>query len=102
MVSVLAFYFDVMSSNPAGVYHFPVELYFKRTKINKKRPGLAHFLIQIIDMSYLPSPLILFNEIRSAFVGTGCDAAKLVQMGAIAYFRQVLPCFDAYVKGSTK
>ena len=40
VVSVLA---DDPSSNPAEVYNFSVKLYLKRTKINKKRPGLAHF-----------------------------------------------------------
>ena len=44
MVSVLAFYSDDPSSNPAEVYNFSVKLLLKRTKINKKRPGLAHFL----------------------------------------------------------
>ena len=42
MVSVLAFYSDDPSSNPAEVYNFSVKLLLKRTKINKKRPGLAH------------------------------------------------------------
>ena len=44
VVSVLAFYSDNPSSNPAEVYNFSVKLFLKRTKINKKRPGLAHFL----------------------------------------------------------
>ena len=35
MVSVLAFYSDIQSSNPDEVT--------ERTKINKKRPGLARF-----------------------------------------------------------
>ena len=43
VVSVLAFYSDDPSSNPAEVYNFSVKLLLKRTKINKKRPGLAHF-----------------------------------------------------------
>ena len=43
MVSVLAFYSDDPSSNPAEVYNFSVKLLLKRTKINKKRPGLVHF-----------------------------------------------------------
>ena len=42
MVSVLTFYFDDPSSNLAEIYHFPVKLYLKRTKVNKKRPRLAH------------------------------------------------------------
>ena len=43
VVSMLAFYSDDPSSNPAEVYNFSVKLLLKRTKINKKRPGLAHF-----------------------------------------------------------
>ena len=43
VVSVLAFYSEDSSSNPAEVYNFSVKLLLKRTKINKKRPGLAHF-----------------------------------------------------------
>ena len=43
MVSVLAFYSDDPSSIPAEVYNFSVKLLLKRTKINKKRPGLAQF-----------------------------------------------------------
>ena len=42
VVSVLAFYSDDPSSNPAEVYNFSVKLLLKSTKINKKRPGLAH------------------------------------------------------------
>ena len=43
VVSVLAFYSDDPSSNPAEVYNFSVKLLLKRTKINKKEAGLAHF-----------------------------------------------------------
>ena len=43
MVSVLTFYSDDPSSNPAEVNNFSVKLLLKRTKINEKRPGLAHF-----------------------------------------------------------
>ena len=43
VVSVLALYSDDPSSNPAEVYIFSVKLNLKRTKINKKRPELAHF-----------------------------------------------------------
>ena len=42
MVSVLPFYSDDPSSNPAEVFNFSVKLLLKRTKINKKRPELAH------------------------------------------------------------
>ena len=48
MVSVLAFYSDNPSSNPAEVYNFSVKLLLKRTKINKKRPGLAHFKKKVL------------------------------------------------------
>ena len=48
MVSVLAFYSDDPSSNPAEVYNFSVKLLLKRTKINKKRPGLAHFKKKVL------------------------------------------------------
>ena len=43
VVSVLAFYYDDLTSNLADVYSFSVNMCLKRTKINKKRPGLAHF-----------------------------------------------------------
>ena len=41
MISVLAFNFGDMSSNPAEAYIFLQNLCLKRTKINKKRPGFA-------------------------------------------------------------
>ena len=44
MVSVLAFYSDDLSSNPAEVYNFSVKLLLKRTKINKKEAGVGPFL----------------------------------------------------------
>ena len=47
MVSVLAFYSNDPSSIPTEVYNYSVKLLLKRTKINKKRPGLAHFLKKI-------------------------------------------------------
>ena len=43
VVSVFAFYSDDLSSNPADAYNFSVNLNLKRTNLNKKRPGLAHF-----------------------------------------------------------
>ena len=46
VVSVLAFYSDDPSSIPAEVYNFSVKLLLKRTKINKKRPGLAQFFLK--------------------------------------------------------
>ena len=39
--SVLAFYSDDPSSNPAEVYNFSVKLILKRTKINKKEAGVG-------------------------------------------------------------
>ena len=42
VVSLLTFCSDYPSSNPAEAYSL------KRTKINKKRPGLAHFLKNIV------------------------------------------------------
>ena len=37
MVSMVSFYSDNQSLNPADVYNFSVKLLLKRTKINKKR-----------------------------------------------------------------
>ena len=39
--SVLAFYSDDPSSNPAEVYNFSVKLILKRMKINKKEAGVG-------------------------------------------------------------
>ena len=44
MVSVLAFYSDDPSSNPAEVYNFSVKLLLKGTKINGKEAGVGPFL----------------------------------------------------------
>ena len=44
VVSVLAFYSDDASSNPAEVYNFSVKLLLKRIKINKKEDGVGPFL----------------------------------------------------------
>ena len=44
VVSVLAFYSDNPSSNPAEVYNFSVKLLLKRTKLNKKEAGVGPFL----------------------------------------------------------
>ena len=43
VVSVLAFYSDDPSSNPAEVYNFSVKLLLKRMKINKKEAGVGPF-----------------------------------------------------------
>ena len=42
VVSVLAFYYDDLSSNPAEAYSFSVKLCLKRTKINKKEAVMAN------------------------------------------------------------
>ena len=47
VVSVLAFYSDDPSSNPAEVYNFSVKLLLKRTKINKKEAGVGPFLKKV-------------------------------------------------------
>ena len=41
VVSMLALYSDDPTSNPAGVYNFPVNLLLKRIKINEKE-GIGH------------------------------------------------------------
>ena len=56
VVSVLAFYSDDPSSNPAEVYNFSVKLLLKRTKINKKEAGLAHFLKKCLNLYILQHP----------------------------------------------
>ena len=48
VVSVLAFYSDDPSSNPAEVYNFSVKLLLKRTKINKKEAGVGPFKKNIL------------------------------------------------------
>ena len=43
MVSVLTFYSDDPSSNPADAYSFSVQIVFEKNENKqKKRPGLAH------------------------------------------------------------
>ena len=46
VVSVLAFYSDDPSLNPAEVYNFSVKLLLKRTKINKKEAGVGPFFLK--------------------------------------------------------
>ena len=43
VVSVLAFYSNDPSLNPAEVYNFSVNCLSKRTKINKKETGVGQF-----------------------------------------------------------
>ena len=50
VVSMLAFYFDDSSSNPAEVYSFNFLICLKISKINKKRPWMAYFKKQNILM----------------------------------------------------
>ena len=52
MVSVLAFYSDNPSSNPAEVYNFSVKLLLKRTKINKKEAGVGPFFYNTLLLSH--------------------------------------------------
>ena len=47
VVSVLTFYSDDPSSNPAEAYSLSVKLCLKRMKINKNMPGLAHLIVLI-------------------------------------------------------
>ena len=64
VVSMLAFYSDDPSSIPAEVYNFSVKLLLKRTKINKKRPGLAQFLkIKKINVLYFREEELFYFEI---------------------------------------
>ena len=67
VVSVLAFYSNNPSSNPAEAYSFSVKFLFeKEQKQNKKRPGLVHFFkknlrnkaraFAQLAMSLLPKP----------------------------------------------
>ena len=63
MVSVLAFYSDDPSSNPAEIYNFSVKLLLKRTKINKKEAEVGPFFKK--DQKYpelnpdLPLPMAI-------------------------------------------
>ena len=52
VVSVLDFYSVDPISNPAEVYSFNSVIGFKRTKINEKRSGLAHFFSLKSSLSY--------------------------------------------------
>ena len=55
---MLAFYSDDQSSNPDEAYSFSVKLCLKRTKINEKRPWLAHiFKKHLLIQDCLPTYL---------------------------------------------
>ena len=62
MVSVLAFYSDNLSSNPAGYLNVLCE----KTKINEKRQGLAHLKKNypsfLLERSKLPNQKIAKSE----------------------------------------
>ena len=68
VVSMLAFYSDDPSSNPTDVYNFSVKLLLKRTKINKKTPGLAYLFINgrlfSIFFRSFQTPIKLFDQIN--------------------------------------
>ena len=55
MVSVLAFYSDDPSLNPAEVYNFSVKLLLKRTKINKEEAGVGPFFKKKIYIKTISS-----------------------------------------------
>ena len=52
VVSVLAFYFNNPSSNPADTYCFSVLFMFAKTENKQKRPGLAYFPIFPSEVFY--------------------------------------------------
>ena len=65
MVSVLAFYSDDPSSNPAEAYNFSVNFVFEKNQNKQKEAGVGHFLkknIERLDLNSRPldheSPLI--------------------------------------------
>ena len=59
MVSVLPFYSDDLSSNPADSYSFSVIFVFEKNENKQKRPGLAHFLKAL---SFMSSCLVHLNH----------------------------------------
>ena len=68
VVSSLAFYSDDPSLNHAEVYNFSVKLLLKRTKINKKRPGLTHFFKKITaNLIFKFLKFTLSNKIKALF-----------------------------------
>ena len=50
MVGVLACFSDDSVSNTSEGYSFSVKFCFKRTNINKKIPGWAHFIKNSVDV----------------------------------------------------
>ena len=63
VVSVLAFHSDDLSTIHAEVYNFSVKFLLKRTKINKKRPGLTHFFLKKVKKFEVSNPIKLINYI---------------------------------------
>ena len=49
---MLSFFSNDHSLNPAEIYNFSLKLLPNRTKINKKRPGMAH--LKTVWASYIP------------------------------------------------
>ena len=70
MVSVLAFYSDNPSSNPAEVYNFSVKLLLKRTKINKKEAGVGPFFKKIVSPASWLCLKLIYHE-------AGCSVVHL-------------------------
>ena len=64
VVSVLAFYSDDPSSNPAEVYNFSVKLLLKRMKINKKEAGVGPFKKNLIWMVF---PISNFWKLENSY-----------------------------------
>ena len=85
VVSVLAFYSDNPSLNPADVYKFYVKLELRRTKANKKRPALPPPPKKIVKTS---SKSINFGHLRT----------RLTEFWTISTdFRQFGPKNDNFV-----
>ena len=66
VASVLAFYSVNLSSNPAEAYSFLYNLCLKRMNINKKKPGFAHFLKELLPLRLSPP----VNCIKNVIEGT--------------------------------
>ena len=74
VVSVLAFYSNNLSLNPAEAYSFFLKnLSLKRTKINKKRPGLAHFIkSHLVNSDDIIVIFVCGERLRSYFSCCSC------------------------------
>ena len=85
MVNVLAFYSDNLSSNPAEAYSFfCIKLCLKRTKINKKRPGMAHFLKEILEWHKLHYAELKCPDWINKFMGFGTANQSALIIGSIS------------------